>query len=74
MFAGDVSATVAQDLLSFKSDTLDVALLGAVSQAVVFGNLLVSDVFFFPSWTENCPMSILEAMALGIPIVAIVCR
>jgi glycosyltransferase involved in cell wall biosynthesis len=70
VFAGDASPDVAQDLLSFKSNTLDVAVLGAVSQEVVFGNLLMSDVFFFPSWAENCPMSILEAMAMGIPIVA----
>ena len=70
VFAGEASPTVARDLLSFKSSTLDIALLGAVSQYVVFGNLMMSDVFFFPSWTENCPMSILEAMALGIPIVA----
>lgn len=70
VFAGGASPAVALDLLSFKSDTLEVALLGTVSQEDVFGNLLMSDVFFFPSWTENCPMSILEAMALGIPIVA----
>jgi glycosyltransferase involved in cell wall biosynthesis len=70
VFAGEASPSVARDLLSFKSDTLDIALLGAVSPNVVFGNLMMSDVFFFPSWTENCPMSILEAMAMGIPVVA----
>jgi glycosyltransferase involved in cell wall biosynthesis len=70
VFAGDASPAVAHELSSFRSGSLEVALLGAVSQQAVFENLLMSDVFFFPSWTENCPMAVLEAMALGIPVVA----
>jgi glycosyltransferase involved in cell wall biosynthesis len=70
VFAGDAGPHAARELASLESDRLTVTVLGAVSQEVVFGNLLMSDVFFFPSWTENCPMAVLEAMALGIPILA----
>ncbi len=70
VFAGDVSPGVAREVLAFTSSVLEVSLLGAVSQQAVFANLLASDLLFFPSWTENCPMAILEAMALEVPVVA----
>jgi glycosyltransferase involved in cell wall biosynthesis len=45
-----------------------VALLGSIDN--VAGLLSAADVFVQPGWSESFPYSILEAMSLGLPIVA----
>ena len=32
-------------------------------------NLLASDVFVFPSFSEGCPVALLEAMGAGLPVI-----
>jgi glycosyltransferase involved in cell wall biosynthesis len=45
-----------------------VRLLGNIAD--IYGLLVASDVFVLPSWAESFPYSILEAMMVGLPIVA----
>lgn len=48
----------------------NITLVGNVAQEVVKKYLLKADVFLFPSYSEGFSMSILEAMAMGVPIIA----
>lgn len=44
--------------------------IGAVSHSEIPGHLQQAAIFCLPSWYEAMPLSILEAMACGVPIVA----
>lgn len=44
--------------------------LGALPHERIAGELAAADVFCLPSWFEAMPLSILEAMASGLPVVA----
>lgn len=44
--------------------------LGEQRNDQVYRFLSLSDIFLFPSHTENCPMVVLEAMASGLPVIA----
>ena len=43
---------------------------GFVSQEVVADTLAKSDVFVLPSFAEGIPVSLMEAMAIGVPVIA----
>lgn len=43
---------------------------GEVSKEEVINQMLLSDLFLFPTYTEGFPNAILEAMAIGLPIIS----
>lgn len=49
---------------------LDLRLLGQVPREQVLDELVGADVFAFPSRSEALPLSVVEAAALGLPVVA----
>jgi L-malate glycosyltransferase len=49
---------------------VNVTLSGTLERPEVFRALCASDIFLFPSWTEGFPNAVLEAMAVGLPVVA----
>ncbi len=53
-----------------RSKPANVQLLGAMPRAGVLAELSRSDIFFFPSHTEGFPVAVLEAMTVGLPVVA----
>jgi glycosyltransferase involved in cell wall biosynthesis len=48
----------------------NVTLYGAMDNAAVLREMCASDVFLFPSHSEGFPNVVLEAMAIGLPIIA----
>jgi len=58
------------DLSSAESAPPNVVYLGEIPNDRVRTELCDSDIFIFPSYLEGFPMAVLEAMAVGLPIVA----
>ena len=48
----------------------NVVLLGVMDHSSVIRELCASDIFFFPTTSEGFPNVILEAMAVGLPVVS----
>ena len=44
-------------------------LIGEIERAEICTKLSQNDIFLFPTYTEGFPLSILEAMSVGIPII-----
>jgi glycosyltransferase involved in cell wall biosynthesis len=57
-----------EDLVSFDK-TANVRICGIMEQAEIYKYLELTDIFLFPSLTEGFPLSVLEAMSIGLPIV-----
>lgn len=53
-----------------RSKPANVRLVGALPRADVLAALSRSEIFLFPSHTEGFPVAVLEAMAVGLPVVA----
>ncbi|MGH7442776.1 MAG: glycosyltransferase family 4 protein, partial [bacterium] len=51
-----------------KAATPNVKFLGTVALDAMPALYSAADVFFFPSWQENCALAINEAMACGVPM------
>jgi len=51
------------------SNGVDVTFTGFLNHKDKFDALLISDVFVLPSFSENFGMSVVEAMAVGIPVI-----
>jgi glycosyltransferase involved in cell wall biosynthesis len=64
---GRVGADV-EELLT-KHKPKNIKLCGLMDQLDVYKHLTTVDVFLFPSHTEGFPLSIVEAMSIGLPIV-----
>ena len=64
---GPVMADMAQHVRRLPSN---VALNGEVPPEVVLEQMRASDIFVLPTDTEGFPMAVLEAMAMGMPVVA----
>jgi glycosyltransferase involved in cell wall biosynthesis len=47
----------------------NIKLCGAMEQVEVYTNLESADIFLFPSLTEGFPLSIVEAMSIGLPVI-----
>lgn len=43
---------------------------GFVDQATIAANLRASDIFVLPSFAEGIPVALMEAMAIGLPVIA----
>ena len=48
----------------------DIEFLGKLSAAEIVGQLCASNIYVHPSYMENSPNSVCEAMALGMPVIA----
>ncbi len=47
-----------------------VVFLGFLNEAEIIGALAASDLFVLPSYVEGVPVSAMEAMAIGVPVIA----
>ena len=54
----------------FRQHPENIFLHGEVAHEVLLNEMRHSDFLLFPSWTEGFPLTVLEAMSLGIPVIA----
>jgi glycosyltransferase involved in cell wall biosynthesis len=60
----------AENLVRMAAATRSIELMGAVPPEDMPGIYAAADIFCLPSWWEAMPLSLLEAMAAGLPVVA----
>lgn len=65
---GALSARRAQMRRLVAGAPANVRFTGALTRRRVFDYLAAADLFFLPSWHENCPIAVLEAAAARLPI------
>jgi glycosyltransferase involved in cell wall biosynthesis len=69
--AFETTATMIESSIqAARERSLNVAWHGPVYEEAKWQALATADVFVFPSWHEAFPLAILDAMAVGLPIVA----
>jgi len=54
----------------FKNPPANIILHGVVDHDVLLKEMCISDFLLFPSYTEGFPLTVLEAMTVGIPVIA----
>ncbi|WP_026882530.1 glycosyltransferase family 4 protein [Clostridium akagii] len=70
VLAGDGDLVLVQELIKKKQLDKHVILLGWINKQMVNDVLKATAIYVLPSYNEGMPMSILEAMSYGIPIIA----
>lgn len=53
----------------FQNLPKNISFLGQIKHDEIYNNLQLSDIFIFPSHTEGFPNAVLEAMAIGLPVI-----
>lgn len=66
---GPLKATINQEIIRFGLRDR-VSLAGEIAPAEVNTQLREADIFCLPSFSEGLPVSIMEAMAIGVPVVS----
>ena len=67
---GDEGKDTVRDIIGGGDISPMTELTGALSRDEVLGHLSRSDIFVLPSISEGVPVAIMEAMAMGLPVVA----
>lgn len=69
LVAGDGSALTGAQAYASGAGLTDITFVGHLSRERKYEAMRSADAYLFPSWSEGLPLSVLEAMSFGLPIV-----